>query len=135
MTDIIQLAQGVAAAIEGAEVMFAPEYALYNLHTKRIVVVPIGLETKPKARGYYEEHLRVQIGLLARCTEDEVPSLIREVTQLGRSFLQKWIAGVRCVKAEYSPLYAPEHLRERRQFTGVVELTFISVEQINEDGN
>ena len=47
-------------------------------------------------------------------------------------FLQKWVAGVRCMKAEYVPLYLPEHLRERRQFTGVVELTFLHVHRNGE---
>lgn len=128
MADLIALAEGVAAeAGGGASVAFAPEFDLKGLKERRTVVVPCGIEAKPDARGYVEERLKVQVGVLKRCTEDDVPGLVREVAALGRSFLHRWVAGVRCVKAEYSPIYAPEHLRERRQFTGVVELTFLSV--------
>ena len=133
MVDIIDLAQGVAAEIgDGAEVMFAPEFDLKGIKEKRIVVVPAGIETKPNARDYLEDRLKVQVGILKKCTEDDVPALIREAVALGRRFLHTWVARVRCVKAECNPLYSPEHLRERRQFTGVVELTFLSVHRNEE---
>ena len=120
MADIIELAEGVAAEIgDGAEVMFAPEF-------------DPGIETKPNARDYLEDRLKVQVGLLRKCTEDDIPGLVREVASLGRRFLHRWVAGIRCMKAEYTPLYSPEHLRERRQFTGVVELTFLSVHRNEE---
>ena len=133
MADIIELAEGVAEEIgDGAEVMFAPEFDLKGIKEKRIVVVPAGIETKPNARDYLEDRLKVQVGILKKCTEDDVPALIREAVALGRRFLHKWVARVRCVKAECNPLYSPEHLRERRQFTGVVELTFLSVHRNEE---
>ena len=116
MADIIELAEGVAAEIgDGADVMFAPEFDLKGIKEKRIVVVPAGIETKPNARDYLEDRLKVQVGILKKCTEDDVPALIREVTATGRRFLHKWVAGLRCVKAECNPLYSPEHLRDRRQ--------------------
>ena len=133
MVDIIGLAEGVAAEIgECAEASFAPEFDLKGLKEKRIVVVPAGIESKPNAREYLEDRLKVQVGLLKKCTEDDVPRLVREVVGIGQGFLQKWVAGVRCMKAEYVPLYLPEHLRERRQFTGIVELTFLHVHRNGE---
>ena len=133
MADIIELAEGVAAEIgDGAEVMFAPEFDLKGIRGKRVVVVPAGIETKPNARDYIEERLVVQVGVLRKCTEDDIPALVREVAALARRFPHKWVARVRCVKAECNPLYSPEHLRERRQFTGVVELTFLSVRRNEE---
>ena len=65
MADIIDLAEGVAAEIgDGAEVMFAPEFDLKGIKERRIVVVPAGIETKPNARDYLEDRLKVQVGLL-----------------------------------------------------------------------
>ena len=96
MADIIDLAEGVAAEIgDGAEVMFAPEFDLKGIKEKRIVVVPAGIETKPNARDYLEDRLKVQVGLLKKCTEDDIPALVREVVSTGRRFLHKWVAGVR----------------------------------------
>lgn len=134
MADILALAEAVAASLEGAEVSFAPEYDLKDLKTKKIVVVPVGIESKPTARDRLEERYRIHVGLLRRCTEDDVPVLVREVVAIGQGFLQKTVGGMRCMKTEYVPLYSPEHLRERRQFTGVVELTFLTVHR-NEAGD
>ena len=135
MVDILDLADAVAASLGGgAEVSFAPEFDLKGLKTRKLVVVPAGIESKPTARDRLEEHLKIQIGLLKKCTEDDVPALVREVIRIGQGFLQKYVAGLRCMKTEYVPLYAPEHLRERRQFTGVVQLTFLSV-HVNEAGD
>ena len=135
MVDILDLADAVAASLgEGAEVSFAPEYDLKGLKTRKLVVVPAGIESKPTARDRLEEHLKIQIGLRKKCTEDDVPARVREVIRIGQGFLQKYVAGLRCMKTEYVPLYAPEHLRERRQFTGVVQLTFLSV-HVNEAGD
>lgn len=128
MADIIQLAEGVAREIgEGAEVRLAPEFSLKDLSEMRIVVVPAGLDSKPVARGYREETLKIQVGVLKRCTEDEIVDLVNTVVTLGNGFLDKTVAGVRCHKVAYSPLYSPEDFREKRQFTGVVELTFMQV--------
>ena len=67
------------------------------------------------------------MGVLKKCTEDEVVDLVNTVITIGRSFLDRKLAGATCTHIEYNPLYDPTHLRERRQFTGVVELTFKAV--------
>ena len=134
MADILELAEAVAASIEGAELSFAPEYDLKGLKTRKIVVVPAGIESKPTARDRLEDRYKIHVGLLKKCTEDDVPELVREVVRIGQGFLQKYVGGMRCMKTEYVPLYSPEHLRERRQFTGVVELTFLS-DHLNDAGD
>lgn len=126
MADIIQLAEAVAHEVEG-ELMFAPELDLKGIKEMRTIVVPCGLGCKPISRGSNEDTLKVQVGVLKKCTEDEIVDLVNTVITLGKGFLDKRLAGAKCTHIEYSPLYSPEHLRERRQFTGVVELTFKAV--------
>ncbi len=41
----------------------------------------------------------------------------------------KAVRGAKCVEANHAPLYAPDHMRERRQFTGVIELLFKEVNE------
>ncbi|MGN0847880.1 MAG: hypothetical protein ACI4RA_10920 [Kiritimatiellia bacterium] len=130
MADIIELAQAVADAISvpgEAEVSFAPEFDLKGLREMKVVVVPSGLEMKPISRSASEDTMHIQVGVLKKCTEDEIVDLVNTVITIGRSFLDRKVAGATCVDVKYLPLYAPEHLRERRQFTGVVELVFKSV--------
>lgn len=127
MADIVKLAEAVAAEIGEpgeAEVMFAPELDLKGIKEMRIIVVPCGLEMKPLARGSSEDAHKIQVGVLKKCTEDEIVDLINTVVRIGKDFLDRRIEGATCVGVKYDPLYHPDHLRERRQFTGVVELTF-----------
>ncbi len=126
MADIVRIAEAIAKELEG-DVMFAPELDLKGLKEMRIVVVPAGLKMKPVTRSASEDSLKVQVGVLKKCTEDEVVDLVNTVISIGRSFLGRVVEGATCRDVEYAPLYYPEHLRERRQFTGVVELTFKAV--------
>lgn len=128
MVNIVDLAKDVASFIgDGAELKFAPEFDLKGIRDKRIVVVPSALKFKPLSRGCTEDSLKVQVGLIKKCTEDEVEALVAETVDLGRRFLDETIAKCVCTDVSYDPLYSAEHLRERRQFTGVIELTFRAV--------
>lgn len=128
MADIIKLAEAVASEVEG-DLMFAPELDLKGIREMRVIVVPAGLGVKPISRGASEDSMKIQVGVLKKCTEDEVVDLVNTVITIGRSFLDRKLAGATCTHIEYNPLYDPTHLRERRQFTGVVELTFKAVSQ------
>lgn len=128
MADIIKLAEAVASEVEG-DLMFAPELDLKGIREMRVIVVPAGLGVKPISRGASEDSMKIQVGVLKKCTEDEVVDLVNTVITIGRSFLDRKLAGATCTHIEYNPLYDPNHLRERRQFTGVVELTFKAVSQ------
>ncbi len=128
MVDVVALAEAVAAEIDGAEVDLAPEFSLKDLKGRtRTVVVPAGIRHRMLARGMREDLLTVQVGVLRKATEDELEALVGEVQRLALRFLHRTVAGAKCVEAGHAPLYVPDHMRERRQFTGVVELLFKEV--------
>jgi hypothetical protein len=120
------MAEAVAAELAEyhAELMFFPEFELRELEAMRVAVVPTGTEYKTVSRSSHEELLKVQIGFLKRGCEDELPELLQLVEGLGLGFLNRKLAGATCVGVAYNPIYSPEHLRERGQFTSVIELTF-----------
>jgi len=126
MSQILNLANLVADKLHEyhAEVRFAPEFDLRNLETMRIVVAPHSTEYKALTRTAHEELIKIQIGVLKRCSEDELSAMLPFVETLGLSFLNKKLGGAMCVGVAYDPIYSAEHLRERRQFTSVIELTF-----------
>ena len=128
MVDIIALAEGVAGKIGSAKVELAPEFTLRDVkERKRIVVVPVGVRHRMLARGFREDLLTVQVGVLRKATEDELEALVAETQNLALSFLHRTVAGAKCVEANHAPLYVPDHMRDRRQFTGVIELLFKEV--------
>ena len=126
MSEVLKMAEAVAAELAEyhAEVMFFPEFELRELEAMRVAVVPTGTEYKTVSRSSHEELLKVQIGFLKRGCEDELPELLQLVEGLGLVFLNRKLAGATCVGVAYNPIYSPEHLRERGQFTSVIELTF-----------
>ncbi len=126
MSEVLKMAEAVAAELAEyhAELMFFPEFELRELEAMRVAVVPTGTEYKTVSRSSHEELLKVQIGFLKRGCEDELPELLQLVEGLGLGFLNRKLAGATCVGVAYNPIYSPEHLRERGQFTSVIELTF-----------
>ena len=124
MVDIIQLAEGVAARMGNADVELAPEFTLKDVKERtRIVVVPVGIKHRMLARGFREDLLTVQVGVLRKATEDDLVDLVSYAQSIALDFLH----ATECVEANHAPLYVPDHMRERRQFTGVIELLFKEV--------
>ena len=132
MVNIIELAEGVAEKIGEADVELAPEYSLKDVKEKtRIVVVPVGIKHKMLARGFREDFLTVQVGVLRKATEDELVDLVNYAQTLALDFLHATVKGAKCVEVNHAPLYVPEHMRDRRQFTGIIELLFKEVNPHN----
>ncbi|MBQ3808973.1 MAG: hypothetical protein II840_13580 [Kiritimatiellae bacterium] len=130
MVDIIHLAEGVAERIGEADVELAPEYSIKDVKEKtRIVVVPVGIKHKMLARGFREDFLTIHVGVLRKTTEDELVDLVNYAQTLALDFLHTTVKGAKCVEANHTPLYVPDHMRERRQFTGVIELLFKEVNE------
>lgn len=130
MVDVVRLAEGVAEAIgDGrAQVELAPEFTLRDVEERtRIVVAPLGIVHRMVARKVREDILKIQVGVMRKATEDDLVDLVSYVQTLALGLLHREIEGVVCCAAEHNPLYWPEHLRERGQFTGVIELSFKEV--------
>lgn len=129
MSEILKIAEAVTAELEKykAELLFFPEFELRELDEMRIVVVPVGTQYKTLSRSSHEELPKVQLGVLKRGCEDTLSELLQFVEALGLGFLNKKLAGATCVCVAYNPIYSPDHLRERGQFTSVIELTFKTV--------
>jgi len=129
MSEVLRIAEAVAAELAEyhAEVMFFPEFELRDLDEMRAVVVPLSTEYKAVSRTAHEELPKVQVGVLKRCDGDGLDAMLQFVEGLGLGFLNRRLAGAMCVCVAYNPIYSPEHLRERGQFTCVIELTFKTV--------
>ena len=126
MSAVLEIAEAVAGTLEDyhAEVLFIPEFELRDIEEMKVIVVPLSEEYKPLSRTQHEEILKVQVGFLKRGCEDELPELLRTVEGMGLGFLNKKLAGATCVGVAFNPIYSSEHLRERGQFTSIIELSF-----------
>lgn len=126
MSEVVNLAVAVAGFLTeyNAEVLYFSTFDLRDLDDLRVVVVPNSTEYKTVSRERHEEILKVQIGFLKRGSEENLDDLLRIVEKIGLGFLNRKLGGATCVCVAYNPIYSPEHLRERGQFTSIIELTF-----------
>lgn len=126
MSEVLKIAEAVASELAeyNAQLVFFPEFELRELEEMRVAVVPTGTEYKIVSRNSHEEILKVSVGFLKRGCEDELPELLKLVEGLGLGFLGKKCANATCVTVAFNPIYSPDHLRERGQFTSVIELAF-----------
>jgi hypothetical protein len=129
--NIISVASAIAAELQdyGAEVTFAPEYDLQDLGKKRrCCVVPVNTEYRNLSRTSVELQYRIEIGFLYRDKRLDMTAEVGQADAVIEKFLFKKINNATCVKAEHVPLYDPEMLRTRNQFTSVVALIFKEVQ-------
>ena len=129
MPDITTIAEAVAAELDTyhAEVSFLPEFDLRDLDNAKVVVVPAATEYRAAGRGLREELHKISVGILKRTTEDELPDMTAFVSGVALGLLNRRFGGALCVSAAHDPLFSIDHLRERRQFTSVIVLTFKTV--------
>jgi hypothetical protein len=130
MPEILKIAQAVADELSefDAKVSFVPEFELSELDEMRIAVVPLSTEYKTLSRSSHSELLKVSVGILKRGNETELLALLKFAEDVGLRFLNCKLARATCVSVAYDPIYSPELLRQRNQFTSVIQLTFKQIQ-------
>ncbi len=118
-----------------AERRVLPEFDLQDLAELKVTVVPKSVEISGVTRASAQYEIAVDIGVQKKLGKDldaEVAVLGTLVDQLAdylrsRSLEQAPYAAWVCIAND--PVYAPEHLAERRVFTSVLTVTYRAVKQ------
>lgn len=134
---LIDMANAVAAELNNAqnlsmeftaEVNLKPEFELKELRTLKVTVVPKSLKFSGATRLESAKEVEIDIGVQKKTADPEALStLLQLVEEIAGLFDRKRLAQYRkavCVGIENDPIYDPEHLRQYRQFTSVITLTF-----------
>ena len=139
----IRIAEAVVAVLGAAtlsqpftaERHYLPEFALEDMDTLHVSVVPAeflsDMADRARDRAEYTVHIAVQ----KRVSKHQPPGLdnaaidelMRLVEEIGDLFRHKRLAGyedAHWVKTENKPIYDPKHLQEHGQFTSLLALTF-----------
>ena len=124
--DCMVLCEAVAASLGewNAKPALAPEFTLRDLEELKVVVVPVELTYRNISRALKERTVKLQIGFMKRAKKEQLDELLATVEKLGMSFSGKEFCGAKCIAVGFNPIYAADQLRERNQFTSVIELTF-----------
>ena len=114
-----------------AERKYLPAFELKDMTTLHVTVVPKGRELETIARGAAQEDVQIDVAVQKKLGDvdgeaDEIDALTALVGEIGDFFARRRLASVKAIwgRTENVPVYDPEHLREMRQFTSVLTLTF-----------
>jgi hypothetical protein len=134
---IVQIADAVVAQLNAtsfsqplqAERHYQPVFELSEMTELRVSVVPRGVASKAldRNRDSFDYRIDVAVQRKVEPTQGNLDALMELVEEIADHFRSEPLAGypqARCTEVENSPVYAPEHLDEFRQFTSVLTLTF-----------
>jgi len=134
------IADAVAAELAGGTFTMSftpvrrvlPSYELSDLAELRVTVVPKAVDITAVARTMSQFDVQVDIGIQKKVSDldGEVARLCGLVDEIADYLRGRKLASAEYaawVRTENNPIYAPEHLHEKRTFTSVLTLTYRAV--------
>lgn len=135
--NIVAIADAVTAELNGnsfsqpltAQRLYLPVFDLPSMSELKVTVVPKGITTSSldRSRDNFDYQIDVAVQKKTPNEIEIIDSLMLLVEEIGDHFRSNPLAsypGARCTGVENTPVYAPDHLLELRQFTSVLTLTF-----------
>jgi len=138
VSTIIDIADAVTGELAGGSFSqpFTPQRSvlpnceLADLQDLRVTVVPRGVEITGSSRALSQHDVQIDVGVQRKLGTDldtEVAELVGLVEEIAEFLKRRPLAAVpqACwVKTTNEPVYAPDHLAEKRLFTSVLTLTY-----------
>lgn len=143
---IVAIADAVVAEINGTALLtpftaaavrsYAPSNATEDLKTLEVTVVAAEWDPAPLSRGETDNQYVIHIGIQKRIgpmamTNDAINTACDPLMQLVQDIVdlfQRENLDVNGIAAEMvttnRPIYSPDHIREHRVFTSIIQLTF-----------
>jgi len=113
-----------------AERKVLPEFDLADLAELQVTVVPKGVEISRADRAHGQYDVQVDIGVQKKIGSDvdaEVTDLLGLVDEIADFLCRRTLASAPWavwLRTSNEPIYAPEHLAEKRLFTSVLTVTY-----------
>jgi len=135
----IQLAEAVLQKIKEAfpdiqsERRYVPSLELKDTKETRIIVVPKDISYERASRSHNNVQVAVDVAVMKKFQKGdaaELDPLCDLVESILKLFDSKPLGDALCLKAQNVPIYAQEHYDKWRQFTSLITLTFLCMENI-----
>ncbi len=138
MSTLIAIADAVVESLNAAslnqpltaERHYQPVFDLPEMADLHVSVVPKGIEVLASSRNQNQHDYTIDIGVQQKVADDTeadaLMTLAEEIAdhfRLGRVQVTG-IGSVPVLKVATEPVFAPEHLTEKRLFTSIITLTF-----------
>ncbi len=138
MHTTVAVAQAVTDALNGhtfsmpftAQRMALPLFTLEEMKTLHVTVVPREVASSVLDRSRDEEEVKVDVAVqkkVASAVVSEVDPLLALVQEISDFLNRRAMNAATWKRTESKPVYAPEHLHEKQQFTSVLTITYRAV--------
>lgn len=108
---------------------YVPSFDRAELKTLHVTVVPKKIEITSLTRSSNQYDVGIDVAVQKKLNTDdnaEIDPLMQLVEEIGEFFRLRRLASIAAtwIKTENAPIYALEHLDQKRVFTSVLTLTF-----------
>jgi len=113
---------------------YLPRVELADLKTLKVTVVPSSVTVVAASRSQTQRDVAIDVAVQKKLGQeqnvslDPLLALAEEIAEHFRAKRLDSFPGALCVKTEFKPIYAPEHIEQLRTFTSVLTLTFRVIE-------
>ena len=110
-----------------AQRMALPLFTMEEMKDLHVTVVPREIASSILDRARDEDEVKVDVAVQKKVTSaatTEVDPLQALVQEIADFLNRKAMGDATWKKTENKPVYAPEHLREKQQFTSVLTVTY-----------
>lgn len=113
---------------------YLPRVELADLKTLKVTVVPSNVTVAAASRSQTQRDVAIDVAVQKKLGQeqnvslDPLLALAEEIAEHFRAKRLDSFPGALCVKTEFKPIYAPEHIEQIRTFTSVLTLTFRVIE-------
>ncbi len=127
---VVELNAGTFSQSFTAARAYSPEFELPDMETLQVTVVPKGVTTQPGSRSHRQHDYSVDVAVqqkLQTADDTEIDALMTLAEEVGDHFRFQRLPSfpnAMWLKTENDPVYAQEHIRELRQFTSILTVTF-----------
>ncbi len=135
-SEVIDIADAVVAELNDGSFSqaftalrkYRPEFELKELAELQVTVVPRSLERSIAGRGCRQIDYDIDIAVQKRISDDAdcdaLMGLVQEIIDYLDDHSLTAYPAARWVKIVNDPIYAPEHLQDKRSFTSILTLTY-----------
>jgi len=113
-----------------AERHYQPVFDLPEMVDLHVSVVPKGIEVLASSRNQNQHDYAIDIGIQQKVADDsESDALMTLAEEIADHFRRgrvqvEGVGSIPVLKVGTEPVFAPEHLTEKRVFTSIITLTF-----------
>ena len=112
-----------------AVLRYVPIFDLSDMDSLQVSVIPRGREDTLLTRGSDQREVQIQVGVqkrVASIAASDVNPLVALVEEIADHLTRQHLGDdeYRWIVTEFTAVYSPEELREKRLYTGVVTATY-----------